>query len=308
MHTNADTLPVPTVSIGLPVYNREKFIAQTLDALLTQPFTDVEIIVSDNASTDATASICENYAARDSRIRYIRQPHNIGMLGNFNAVKQAARGKYFAWNASDDLCEPEFISTLVTELERDPELVLVMSDLKYVSESGLFIKMNELDTIRLADVQKNWPKKRLTFFQYPGNKNWDCFYGLYRTEVAHACHLPNHIRKNLVFSLEIPFLAQVAVKGKIASIARPLKVYRYYPTSSAAVEASRLKFRDRLTRGIEIWHELALIALRSRLAWPTRLRLVLKVMQSSIRYMISSLFVRQNRIVPDEKLPPPNAN
>lgn len=287
------TQPAPTVSIGLPVYNREKFIPQTIDALLAQTFTDFELIISDNASTDSTEAICRDYAARDSRIRYIRQPVNLGLLGNFNYVKQEAKGKYFMWTASDDLCEPQFVEALVGKLEQDPSLALVMADLKYVSAKGEWITTNRLDTIRLADVQQDWQQKRLEFFRYPGNKTWDCFYGLYRTEVAQACHLPNQIRKNLVFSLEVPFLAQVAVKGKIASIDLPLKIYRYYQDSSAASEARRLNVRDRAVRGVEIWSEMVGAALSSSLAWSTKLGLVFKAMKASTTYIVGALKNRQ---------------
>ena len=295
---------IPLVSIGLPVYNREGLIAQTLDSLLAQTFKNFELIISDNLSTDKTEEICRKYAARDSRIKYIRQEKNLGMLGNFNFVKQEAKGKYFLWTASDDMCEAQFIEVLVDELEKDSDLVLVMADLKYVSESGEFIKFNKLDTIRVSDVKDNWEKKRLTFFQYPGNKNWDCFYGLYRTEIAQNCHLPNKIRKNLVFSLEIPFLAQVAVRGKIASIDKPLKLYRYYPASSAAKEASELGFFDRFIRGVEISSELVRIALSSSLGWYAKLQLLLKTSFAASKYIISSLFIRQDRTVPSEILSP----
>ena len=164
------TQQAPTVTIGLPVYNREKFITQAIEALLAQTFTDFELIISDNASTDRTEAICRDYAARDARIRYIRQPVNLGLLGNFNYVKQEAKGKYFMWTASDDLCEPQFVEALVSQLEHDPSLALVMADLKYVSVQGEWITTNHLDTIRLADVQQNWEQKRLEFFCYPGNK------------------------------------------------------------------------------------------------------------------------------------------
>ena len=283
----------PTVSIGLPVYNREKFIPQTLDALLAQTFTDFEIIISDNASTDSTEQICRDYAARDARIRYIRQPVNLGLLGNFNYVKQVATGKYFMWTASDDLCEPRFVEALVGKLEQDPSLALVMADLKYVSAQGEWITTNCLDTIRFEDVQHDWQAKRLEFFRYPGNKTWDCFYGLYRTEVAQACHLPNQIRKNLVFSLEVPFLAQVAVRGKIASIAEPLKIYRYYQDSSAASEAKRLKVYDRMIRGVEIWSEMVCAALSSPLKWSTKISLLNNAVTSSANYALKALKQRK---------------
>jgi glycosyltransferase involved in cell wall biosynthesis len=80
------------LSIGLPVYNGEKYLAESVDSLLGQTFEDFELIISDNASTDSTAGICRRYAKQDSRIRYIRQPRNIGLAANHNFVIGQARG------------------------------------------------------------------------------------------------------------------------------------------------------------------------------------------------------------------------
>ena len=98
--------PVPRVTVGLPVRNGENFLAETLRCFLGQTFTDFEIVVSDNASTDGTADICREFAARDPRIRYLRQGANIGAAANYNAVAEAARGELFTWTAHDDLRTP----------------------------------------------------------------------------------------------------------------------------------------------------------------------------------------------------------
>ena len=94
---------IPSVSIGMPVYNGETYIREALDSLLQQTFTDFELIISDNASTDGTGVICKEYAFGDSRIRYIRQATNLGAVGNFEFVLNEARGEYFMWAAHDDL-------------------------------------------------------------------------------------------------------------------------------------------------------------------------------------------------------------
>ena len=114
----------PLVSIGLPVYNGERFLAQTLDSLLGQTLGDLEIIISDNASTDGTAAICKDYAARDARIRYIRQESNRGAMRNFNFVAQQARGRYFKWAPANDFCDPRLLEKCVRVLESDPGAVL----------------------------------------------------------------------------------------------------------------------------------------------------------------------------------------
>src|SRR5450759_757223 len=91
----------PTVSIGMPVYNGEKYISEALDALLAQTFTNFELLISDNASTDGTTAICRHYADRDSRIHYVRQSENRGGVANFKFVLDEARGEYFMWAACD---------------------------------------------------------------------------------------------------------------------------------------------------------------------------------------------------------------
>ena len=95
------TKPVkPNISIGMPVYNGAKTIEKTINSLLAQTFKDFELIISDNASDDETENICQKFAGKDSRIRYIRQDKNIGLYQNENFLLSKATGKYFMFSAS----------------------------------------------------------------------------------------------------------------------------------------------------------------------------------------------------------------
>src|SRR5690242_8068616 len=87
------------VTIGMPVWNGERFISQAIESLLAQTYGDFELLISDNASTDATADICHAYASRDRRIRYLRQQRNLGANANYNAVFGQSSGRYFKWAA-----------------------------------------------------------------------------------------------------------------------------------------------------------------------------------------------------------------
>src|SRR5438132_13873019 len=91
------------VSIGMPVYNGERYLSGALDSLLSQTLADFDLIISDNASTDATESICRSYAAHDSRIRYFRNENNLGAAANFNRAFELCGGEFFRWAAHDDL-------------------------------------------------------------------------------------------------------------------------------------------------------------------------------------------------------------
>lgn len=102
---------MPLVSVGVPVYNGEKYLEQALSSLVQQTHRDLEVIVSDNGSTDRTSEIALEYASSDARLRYHRQPSNLGAAGNYNFTLAQARGDYFMWNAHDDVRHVRFLET-----------------------------------------------------------------------------------------------------------------------------------------------------------------------------------------------------
>jgi glycosyltransferase involved in cell wall biosynthesis len=114
----------PRVSVGMPAYNASAHIAHAIASITAQTFADFEIIVSDNASTDATRDIVEQLAAKDSRIRYVRQRTNMGANRNYTFVAAEARGEYFKWASSSDWCAPTFLQRCVTILDSNADTVL----------------------------------------------------------------------------------------------------------------------------------------------------------------------------------------
>ena len=111
------------MSIGMPVYNGERYLAEAIDSLLAQTFEDFELVISDNGSSDATEEMCVRYASRDDRIRFERHPDNIGAIPNFNRVFEVSRGEYFKWAAHDDVCEPTFLQACVDILDDNPAVI-----------------------------------------------------------------------------------------------------------------------------------------------------------------------------------------
>ena len=114
----------PKVSVGIPAFNSEKWIDAAIESILSQSLGDLELIISDNASTDGTYGICERFARADSRVRLLRNERNLGANRNFRAVFAVAQGTYFKWAASSDWCAPTFIEKCVLALERDRTAVL----------------------------------------------------------------------------------------------------------------------------------------------------------------------------------------
>lgn len=126
----------PRVSVGLAVYNGENFLGESLDSLLNQTYEDFELIISDNASTDKTAEICQEYAAKDTRIRYYRNERNLGASWNQNRVFELSTGEYYKLAAHDDLCTPDFLKHCVEVLDRHPDVVLCYPKTMIINAQG----------------------------------------------------------------------------------------------------------------------------------------------------------------------------
>jgi glycosyltransferase involved in cell wall biosynthesis len=118
------TIKTPKVSIGLPVFNGEKYLAETLASILSQTYRNFELIISDDASTGDTGSICQRCAAQDSRVRYHRNKATVGVSANFNRVFQLSSSEYFKWVACDDICSPDFLEKCVNVLDANPSVVV----------------------------------------------------------------------------------------------------------------------------------------------------------------------------------------
>ena len=129
-------LKAPFVALGLPVYNGENFLARALESLLAQTFGDFEIILSDNGSTDGTEAICREYAARDARIRYVRESRNRGVFWNFNRCFELSRSPLFRWTAHDDLCAPTLLERCVEAMADRPGVVLCYPRTRIIGADG----------------------------------------------------------------------------------------------------------------------------------------------------------------------------
>jgi glycosyltransferase involved in cell wall biosynthesis len=147
---------VPRLSVGLPVFNGENYLAESLEALLGQSYEDFELVISDNASTDGTADICRRYGKQDSRIRYIRQPRNIGLAPNHNFVLEEARGELFKWASNDDLYARDLIKCCIDALDEYPHVVLAQSWTAMIDSSGA---VTEAAVYPLATASSRAPER-----------------------------------------------------------------------------------------------------------------------------------------------------
>ena len=141
----------PLVSIGLFLYNGDRFLEAAIESFLNQTFKDFELIISDNCSTDRSDEICRRYAAQDSRIRYYRNEQNMGAGWNVRRVYELATGKYFKQAAHDDMIQPDYLRLCVDALEADESLVLAHSLTRVIDENGQFVE-NYDDGLRTSSL------------------------------------------------------------------------------------------------------------------------------------------------------------
>jgi glycosyltransferase involved in cell wall biosynthesis len=197
---------VPKVTIGLLIYNGEKFIKLAIDSLLSQTFSDFELIISDNASIDSTQYICTEYAKNDKRIIYYRQDQNIGLENNYIFLVSKAKGEFFMWASYDDIWDKNFISNLLHEF-KNPDVVSVFCPSNEIDEDNNRLRVN---------LKYNYEGKKVyeRIFKYwlDGELSRDVImYGLHRTEILNGLKLktfrwPNNDRPDGVGDMISTFI------------------------------------------------------------------------------------------------------
>ncbi len=219
----------PVVSIGVPVYNGQPYLSQTLDSLLSQTFEDFELIIVDNGSDDGTEEVCRLYAARDRRVTYLRSDTNWGAAWSHNVVFQLARGRYFKWAAADDLCAPAFVARCLEVLEANPEVVLVLPAVVEIDEQGQEIGRWE------HGLRVDHPSPHVRFHEFSCVWN-DClhFFGLIRASVLRSTSLVGSFIES-----DNVTLSELALHGPFLDLPEPLFLHRNHPDQSIRAMESR---------------------------------------------------------------------
>lgn len=271
----------PLVTIGVPVYNGARLLRDALDSLVAQDYTELEIIVSDNASTDETPTIVAEYAKRDRRIRLARQSRNIGATENFNALVGMAKGEYFGWAAHDDLRAPTHVSALVAALQANPHAVAAQSRVACFYEepsAPAFVRTNPLG-------DQHDPRWR---FRTAIRSHWWTLvvFGLMRTDVLRKTGLiPTMIGGDKVLVTEL------ALRGEFAEVPETLFFYRDAPVYDAAYERKlratlAIEQRSRLHEARRLGEKYLALAIAADVDRITRVGLLDEIARWFVRYYL----------------------
>jgi glycosyltransferase involved in cell wall biosynthesis len=214
----------PLVSIGVPVFNGERTLRRCLDSVLSQKYGNFEVVISDNGSSDSTASICEEYCRRDARVRYVRSEVNRGAVWNFNRVFELASGKYFAWAAHDDVRDAEFLTACVEQLERHPEAVTchtyTLASVDGLANPLYITRLDSLD--RARDVVSRYR----AILRHPPVM---AIYGLHRAAAMRRTAL-----MEAAMAGDVAFLQEMSLHGRFIQVPRVLFRYIARPSWNTA--------------------------------------------------------------------------
>lgn len=300
-----ENIQSPKVSIGLPVYNGARYIREALDSVLAQSFRDFELIISDNASTDETETICESYAKNDPRIRYVRQTENRGGAYNFQYVMEQATGKYFKWLAHDDRLEPDFLTEVIRYLDDHDDVVLCTTDVKCIDELGGVLNITCLESLR---GDGDWIAVRRKVMSYSSFKRDNLaflIYGVYRLDQIRNCNVSESGLWGFVNGSEYPWFCQIAPLGKIVALPLAMIVYRRHVNSGCYVEVLNTSWRKQLVNRFYILFCMMRITAASGLPFIPKCHILLiqlfvdlpRLLKNLVGIIWQSLLNRTRRII-----------
>jgi glycosyltransferase involved in cell wall biosynthesis len=221
----------PLVTIGVPVHNGARYLAEALDSVLGQTYANLEIVLCDNASTDETPDICRDAAARDARVRFERAPENRGAVANFARVWDLAGGEYFAWVAADDRRAPGFVASCLERLEEERDAVLCGTGIRLVDEAGRETYGEAWDPL----YRPFGPTPKARALEIAKARYWYDVYGLIRADALQRIHGPRP-----VWGWDVVLLLELCLLGDTAYVPERLIDYRVYREKTEADVAAGL--------------------------------------------------------------------
>ncbi len=242
----ANSRQFPKVSIGMPVYNGENYLGNAIESLLSQTYTDFELIISDNHSTDRTEEICRAYGTQDSRVRYHRAGKNHGLAWNFNRTVELAHGQFFTWKCHDDLCAPTWLERCVGLLDADREVVWAHSRCRYVDGQGEFIfdQNGPIEASYLPPQDRNSSQQRsiVSRSNSAPSKRYRAvlssetgdFFALMRTDAIRRTRLHRPY-----YGGDQVFMAEISLLGRYAEVPEPLFYQRRHASQSQWTRTAR---------------------------------------------------------------------
>jgi len=223
----------PRVSLALPVYNGEKFIAEAISSILNQDYDNYELIITDNASTDGTERICREFAARDERIRYVRNERNLGAGPNHNLGFKLSSGEYFKWCAADDRISKDFLSSCVSILDKNSDVVLVYGTTQSIDEDGRSIPL--VGDMMCEPQESDGPARRFQKHLTDKGTNFEIV-GVFRSDALRKTTL-----QRPYYSSDRAVVSEIALLGRLVYVPDIIFYNREHPDRSLNISDRRVR-------------------------------------------------------------------
>lgn len=133
------------ISVILPVYNGERFLAQSIESVIAQKYDNWELVILDDCSTDATPNIIQKYAKEDKRIKYYRNEQNLKLPGNLNKGFSIAKGSYLTWTSDDNKYRDNALEKMYNVISENKDIDLVYASYQVIDENDMPIQVIEAD-------------------------------------------------------------------------------------------------------------------------------------------------------------------
>ena len=277
---------LPSVGIGLPVYNNARYLSATLDSILNQTYANIKVYICDDCSDDGTDAICKSYAEKDNRVKYYRNEENLGANTNHEKVLSLASTDYFMFARGHEILSPDHIRDCVHILEEDENVVLSFVTTQWIDENNNIITNKPIgyfDT-RGFDVVT---RCALVFWG-----RLECFYGLTRTRIMKSIRFSENIIAN-----DVIMLLEMALIGSFAHVSSGVRYRRYhysgetyrkrlhrYRTSSY----KQLKTIDHFFPFARFPYHLCLSVMKSKVSTSDKIKILLVVLfNAPLKYIVS---------------------
>lgn len=245
----------PLLTIGVPVFNGERYLREALAGIQAQTFADFEVVIADNASTDGTEEIARAVVAEDARFRYVRRERNLGLVGNYNRLFEETTGEYFAWHDGDDKTAPEFYQACLDLLRARPEAAAATTEILLIDSAGRVLGPDP------EPIRADHPDRAVRFAELASFRHYSQFtYGAYRRSMMARTRL----MLPFFWSSDRLFLAELALQGTLVRDPRHLYLVRqhaervtlggrakFYAGLAAPQRGTTLRYSRELRRAVD---------------------------------------------------------
>ena len=248
------------VSVCIPTYNGEKYLAECLDSICAQTFADFEVLVVDDCSTDTTLEIAGEYAARDSRIRILQNERNLGLVGNWNRCVELARGEWIKFVFQDDLIAPTCLERMVGAAQPDSSLVFCWRD--FIFEESTPDSTRDAYLAGKSLVERLFPDRRPVTARQFSERVLD---NMERNLIGEPSAVMLHRRvfqqfggfnPHLIVSCDTEYWMRVGIHEGVVPVPVALASFRVHGGSVSAQSLARREYRTNVLDGLAMWHEI----------------------------------------------------